>query len=81
MPLTLKSYHVLQEHILRIRKADEHYARHMWDEDSIDALNGFIEALADLATEVEFSILETEKPLEEKNRLSDVDDESENHLQ
>lgn len=65
----MKNYQVLKEHINRIRKADENYCRHMWDEDSLDALNDFIDALADLATDVEFSILEDEMPQEEKERL------------
>ncbi len=65
----MKNYQVLREHINRIRKADENYCRHMWDEDSLDALNDFIDALADLATDVEFSILEDEMPQEEKERL------------
>ena len=66
----MNSYQVLREHIDRIRKADENYCRHMWDEDSLDALNDFIDALADLATDVEFSILENEMPQEEKERLA-----------
>ena len=41
----------------------------MWDEDSLDALNDVIDALADLATDVEFFILENEMPQEEKDRL------------
>lgn len=65
----MENYQVLREHINRIRKADENYCRHMWDEDSLDALNDFIDALADLATDVEFSILEDEMPQEEKERL------------
>lgn len=65
----MKSHQVLREHIDRIRKADENYCRHMWDEDSLDALNDFIDALADLATDVEFFILENEMPQEEKDRL------------
>ncbi len=65
----MKNYQVLREHINRIRKADENYCRHMWDEDSLDALNDFIDALADLATDVEFSILEDEMPQEENERL------------
>jgi len=69
MALSMKNYQVLREHINRIRKADENYCRHMWDEDSLDALNDFIDALADLATDVEFSILEDEMPQEEKERL------------
>lgn len=60
---------MLREHIDRIRKADENYCRRMWDEDSQDALNDFIDALADLATDVEFFILENEMPQEEKDRL------------
>lgn len=60
---------MLREHIDRIRKADENYCRHMLDEDSLDALNDFIDALADLATDVEFFILENEMPQEEKDRL------------
>ena len=70
MALSMNSYQVLREHIDRIRKADENYCRHMWDEDSLDALNDFIDALADLATDVEFSILENEMPQEEKERLA-----------
>ena len=70
MALSMKNYQVLREHINRIRKADENYCRHMWDEDSLDALNDFIDALADLATDVEFSILENEMPQEEKERLA-----------
>ena len=69
MALSMENYQVLREHINRIRKADENYCRHMWDEDSLDALNDFIDALADLATDVEFSILEDEMPQEEKERL------------
>ena len=69
MALSISSYQVLREHIDRIRKADENYCRHMWDEYKLDALNEFIDALADLATDVEFSILENEKPQEEKERL------------
>mgnify|MGYP006988868370 CR=1 FL=1 len=65
----MKSYQVLREHIEKIRKADENYCRHMWDEGSLDALNDFIDALADLATEVEFFILEDEMPQKEKDRL------------
>lgn len=57
MALSMSSYHVLREHIDRIRKADENHCRHMWDEYKQDALNEFIDALADLATDVEFSIL------------------------
>lgn len=53
----MSSYHVLREHIDRIRKADENHCRHMWDEYKQDAPNEFIDALADLATDVEFSIL------------------------
>lgn len=53
----MSSYHVLREHFDRIRKADENHCRHMWDEYKQDALNEFIDALADLATDVEFSIL------------------------
>jgi len=48
----MKSYQALKEHIDIIHKADENYARHMWDEEKLDALNDFIEALADLATDV-----------------------------
>ena len=70
MALSMSSYHVLREHIDRIRKADENYCRHMWDEYKLDALNEFIDALADLATDVEFSILENEMPQEEKDRLA-----------
>lgn len=70
MALSMSSYQVLREHIDRIRKADENYCRHMWDEYRLDALNEFIDALADLATDVEFSILENEMPQEEKDRLA-----------
>mgnify|MGYP004446240257 FL=1 len=49
MALSMSSYHVLREHIDRIRKADENHCRHMWDEYKQDALNEFIDALADLA--------------------------------
>lgn len=66
----MNNYRALRDDIRRIREADENYARHMWDEEKDDALNGFIEALADLATDVEFSILEEEMPEEEKNRLA-----------
>ena len=66
----MSNYQVLREHIDRIRKADENYCRHMWDEYKLDALNEFIDALADLATDVEFSILENEMPHEEKDRLA-----------
>lgn len=66
----MNNYRALRDDIRRIREADENYARHMWDEEKGDALNGFIEALADLATDVEFSILEEEMPEEEKNRLA-----------
>lgn len=68
MALSTKSYAVLQEHIENIHKADAEYAKHMWDEDKEEFLNAFIEALADLATEVEYFILETEMPIEEKAR-------------
>ena len=70
MALSMSSYQVLREHIDRIRKADENYCRHMWNEYKLDALNEFIDALADLATDVEFSILENEMPQEEKDRLA-----------
>ena len=70
MALSMSSYQMLREHIDRIRKADENYCRHMWDEYKLDALNEFIDALADLATDVEFSILENEMPQEEKDRLA-----------
>jgi hypothetical protein len=70
MALSMKSYQALKEHIDIIHKADENYARHMWDEEKLDALNDFIEALADLATDVEFCILYDEMPEEEKNRLA-----------
>ena len=69
----MSSYQVLREHIERIRKADENYCRHMWDEEHLDALNDFIDALADLATDVEFSILESEMPQEEKDRLAKLE--------
>ena len=69
----MSSYHVLREHIDRIRKADENHCRHMWDEYKQDALNEFIDALADLATDVEFSILKKEMPQEEKERLEKLE--------
>ncbi len=73
MALPMSSYHVLREHIDRIRKADENHCRHMWDEYKQDALNEFIDALADLATDVEFSILKKEMPQEEKERLEKLE--------
>lgn len=73
MALSMSSYHVLREHIDRIRKADENHRRHMWDEYKQDALNEFIDALADLATDVEFSILKKEMPQEEKERLEKLE--------
>lgn len=69
----MSSYHVLREHIDRIRKSDENHCRHMWDEYKQDALNEFIDALADLATDVEFSILKKEMPQEEKERLEKLE--------
>lgn len=45
----------------------------MWDEYKQDALNEFIDALADLATDVEFSILKKEMPQEEKERLEKLE--------
>ena len=73
MALSMSSYQVLCKHIDRIREADENYAKHMWDEDKLESLNDFIEALTDLATEVEFSILENEMPQEEKDRLAMIE--------
>ena len=70
MALSMKSYQVLKEHIDNIHKADEKYARHMWDEEREDALGEVVEALLNLATDVEFSILYDEMPEEEKNRLA-----------
>ena len=70
MALSMKSYQVMKEHIDRIRKADEKYARHMWDEEKLDALNDFIDALADMAIEIEFNILDSEMPPEEINRFA-----------
>lgn len=68
MALSMKSYKVLCDHIDRIHKADANYAMHMWDDGKEEALNGFIDALADLATDVELSILEHEMPPEERCR-------------
>lgn len=44
----------------------------MWDNDKIEALNDFIDALVNLATDVEFSILESEMPQDEKGRLASL---------
>ncbi len=70
MALSLKSYQVLKDHIDIIHKADENYARHMWDDEREEALSDVVEALLDLATEVEFCILEQEMPQEERDRLA-----------
>jgi hypothetical protein len=70
MALSVKGYQALRECIDRIRKADEYYCLHMWDEYSEDGLNGFIDALVDLAMQVEFCTLEYEMPEEERNRLA-----------
>ncbi len=42
----------------------------MEDEYGEDGLNGFIEALVNLAEQVEFCTLEHEMPAEKKNRLT-----------
>lgn len=70
MALSLKSYQVLKDRIDIIHKADENYARHMWDDEREEALSDVVEALLDLATEVEFCILEQEMPQEERDRLA-----------
>ncbi len=70
MALSLKSCQVLKDHIDIIHKADENYARHMWDDEREEALSDVVEALLDLATEVEFCILEQEMPQEERDRLA-----------
>ena len=66
----MNSYQALKEHIDIIHKADENYARHMWDEEKEEALSDVVEALLNLATDVEFSILHEEMPEEEKNHLA-----------
>lgn len=70
MALSVEGYQALRECVDRIRKADEYYCLHMWDEYGEDGLDGFIDALVNLAEQVEFCTLENEMPEEEKNRLT-----------
>ena len=70
MALSIENYQALRECVDRIRRADEYYCLHMEDEYGRDGLNGFIDALVNLAEQVEFGILEHEMPEEGKNRLS-----------